>query len=147
MQLDAKDVYPDWTEGDGPSSYTPIYEHLGEVLLDVALGTYQGSTMLLLKKGGLYAYHTFGWGSCSGCDVLQACDTWKDLQELVDHVVLEVESKWKTAEEVLLFLDSHDWEVDHTFMTDEQDARGFLKDAKEILQEALGEGWGKEQGV
>lgn len=147
MQLDAKDVYPDWTEGDGPSSYTPIYEHLGEVLLDVALGTYQGSTMLLLKKGGLYAYHTFGWGSCSGCDVLQTCSTWDELQALIDQVQNEVDAKWGTAEEVMLYLEKHDWEADHTFFEDEGAAKAFVEKAKGLLRDVVFGAWPKEDGA
>jgi len=108
--MEAKKVYPDWEEGYGPCDYTPIMEALGEVVAAVESNDYQGDTLALLKSPeGKYGVLQFGWGSCSGCDALQACYTWAELQELCDH--LEQSVQWlDTLEEAKAWVEAHDWE-------------------------------------
>jgi hypothetical protein len=42
------------------------------VLLEGHDNDYQGDSFYLLKKGRQYGILVFGWGSCSGCDALEA---------------------------------------------------------------------------
>lgn len=70
--------------------YTPEYEEIvatfGEILIEAHEGSYQGDSKYLVKKGDLYGIVTFGWGSCSGCDALQACNTQEDIDQLQDDL-------------------------------------------------------------
>lgn len=74
------------------SNYSPIICSFGKVLVQVDAGAYSGDTLVLLSKNGLYGFLAFGWGSCSGCDALQACQTFADVDELIDS--LESSIQW-----------------------------------------------------
>ena len=66
--------------------YTPILEQFGEILIRVDDEDYNGDSYLIYKKDGKYGYLIFGWGSCSGCDALQGCDTIQEVQELMNSL-------------------------------------------------------------
>jgi len=55
--------------------YTPLISYFGHIILRVDDTDYQGDSRVLYEEGERYGYLNFGWGSCSGCDSLQACDT------------------------------------------------------------------------
>ena len=76
----------------GPSDYNPIIQSFGEVLVQVDDDDYQGDTRVLLRKDGRYGFLNFGWGSCSGCDGLQACSSFREIEELIQG--LERDIKW-----------------------------------------------------
>jgi len=76
----------------GPSDYNPIIQSFGEVLVQVDDGDYQGDTRVLLRKDGRFGFLNFGWGSCSGCDGLQACSSFRDIETLIQG--LERDIKW-----------------------------------------------------
>lgn len=68
--------------------YDAIVKHCGEVLVEASDHDYQGDTFALVRGGdGRVGYVQFGWGSCSGCDALQACSTLADLGRLTDSIV------------------------------------------------------------
>jgi hypothetical protein len=93
--------------------YTPIIEALGYPLVRVDEDGYQGSTHVLLRSKeneDLFGYLTFGWGSCSGCDELQACNSYAELQELIDR--FENDVKWDTAPNLYKYFLTHDWNGD-----------------------------------
>ena len=75
-------------EGD----YTPIIESFGDVVVRVDDSGWTGDTYVLLRKNDKLGILVFGWGSCSGCDALQACRTLEDRDNLIDH--LERNIKW-----------------------------------------------------
>lgn len=81
-----------------------------EIVNSVDVGDYQGDALLLLKHPteNLYFFLEYGWGSCSGCDAFQGCDTIGDLQELADSFVGDAE--WKTADEMLAYFRSKNWD-------------------------------------
>lgn len=55
--------------------YRRLPELLGaETLVWVNERAYQGSSFALLAHDGEYGYVTFSWGSCSGCDAMQAAE-------------------------------------------------------------------------
>ena len=66
--------------------YQPMLDEFGEILLQVDDDDYQGDSFLIYKKGNKYGLLIFGWGSCSGCDALQACDNIDEVQELMDSL-------------------------------------------------------------
>lgn len=67
-------------------SYRQIVETFGEVLVETEWGSYQGDSLFLVKKDGRFGILTFGWGSCSGCDSLEACDSQEDVNSLQDDL-------------------------------------------------------------
>lgn len=91
----AQALYPeaaDRTYFDSPYDYDPIIKSFGEVLVQVDDDDYQGDTRVLLRKGSRFGFLVFGWGSCCGCDALQACDSYQEVDELIDD--LENDIKW-----------------------------------------------------
>jgi hypothetical protein len=132
--MDAKTLYPDCEEHGSfrsPLSYTPIIKGLGEVLVREDSNDYQGDTYALLKKGRKYGLIIFGWGSCSGCDALQACNTWNDLQDLIDSMERSVQ--WFDGKGAARkYFDEHDWEGDYSWHYSE--CKRFVERCKEILK-------------
>ena len=85
----AKELYKDkvcWYD------YQPILEEFGEILVQVDEDNYQGDSYLLYKKDNQYGFLVFGWGSCSGCDALQACSSIDEVQELMNQLYSDI--KW-----------------------------------------------------
>ncbi len=60
-----------------------------ERLVEVSDDDYQGSTRILVRDGDRYGVVEFGWGSCSGCDALQAIGYGDDVEP--GHVELRDE--------------------------------------------------------
>jgi hypothetical protein len=91
----AQALFPDCQKTewfDAPCDYSPIIDSFGKVLVRVDDDDYSGDTFALLSKGNRIGLLTFGWGSCSGCDALQGCESYKELGELID--ILESGIKW-----------------------------------------------------
>ena len=112
--LDIVNVYQNYTWKDG--DYNPLIESIGvKILIDESgYGHSGGDSLLLLQRysDNKYGYLCFGFGSCSNCDALKGCDTFKELEELRDQ--LNDSIKWfDTKEEVLKYLDIKDWEGTH----------------------------------
>ena len=65
---DVKDVYIDHQE---------ILERQGfEILGWESFGSYQGDYAAVVKKDGKVGFTVIGYGSCSGCDALEAIQPW-----------------------------------------------------------------------
>lgn len=109
----AKEIYGDdlfyknggfKTQGD----YTPIVEHLGKVACRLDANDYQGDSYVFYKEENKYGVMIFGWGSCSGCDALQACDSVEELDSLIEQMTGDV--RWfNTAKEL------YDWLNDDNY--------------------------------
>ena len=90
----AKTLYPEcryrkigrYTYFDRPYDYTPIIQTFGHVIVRIDEDGYQGDTYVLLGKDDRYGFLVFGWGSCSGCDALQACDSYDDIDALITQL-------------------------------------------------------------
>lgn len=83
----AQVLYPEAHEGDyfyGPADYTPIINSFGKALARVDDDDWSGDTRVLLVQDGRYGVLNFGWGSCSGCDALQGCQSYEDVDEVID---------------------------------------------------------------
>lgn len=99
-----------------------------ENILQADVGDWQGDTLVLFKDGDRYGFLTFGWGSCSGCDALQACNHLKDVEELRQQLFDQI--VWKDSkEEMRDFLANRDWEAQWY---------GGYEGTKKFVAEALG---------
>lgn len=125
-------LYP---EADGgcfyPSDYDPLIHSFGEVLIKVDDGDYQGDSRVLLSKDGRFGILIFGWGSCSGCDALQACSGISDINDLRERLLASI--RWGTKDETLQHLQTHDWEGD---FSNSEETRRFVLESIAFLVKA-----------
>lgn len=91
------------------SDYDPIIKSFGDVLLRIDSDGYEGDTRVLLTNGSRYGYILFGWGSCSGCDALQSCNTYEEIDELI-HKLREQIHWFNNFLEMIAFIGQRDWE-------------------------------------
>lgn len=77
-----------WSFSDSHySSYEDLVGSLGvEIILWRSDEDYQGDSYVAVKDGDRYGYLTFGWGSCSGCDALEACSSVDEFSALRDDL-------------------------------------------------------------
>ena len=135
MLKDMREVYePD--DNWGWSDYGPMLKSFGEIICEQSFGSYQGDTLAILFDDGKYGYILFGWGSCSGCDALQACygdmDKLNDLaKRMWDSIVW-----YDTPQELIGWIKSHDYEGDYLdYYGDE--LHEFLHKAISILESRI----------
>jgi hypothetical protein len=135
----AIELYPDYAQKEhrsfyGPGDYQPILNSFGEIVVQVDDNDYQGDSRVLYRNGSKFGWLQFGWGSCSGCDALQACSSMGDIQNLIDELNSQI--KWfDSASACLDFFNSHDWEGDYSWHRKEQ--RKFIEEAKIQLTRIL----------
>lgn len=130
MRVDVRKLYDenswDWYD------YQPMLEAFGKIAIQVDDRCYQGDSRLLYDENGKIGYLIFGWGSCSGCDALQACDSIEEVQELCDE--LQDDIKWfDSKKEALEWFTTHDWEGD--FFSSTEETNEFVQKCIEYLQE------------
>ena len=108
MRVDVKKIYTefwDWCD------YQPMLNEFGKIVLQVDDIAYQGDSRVLYDNDGRIGVLIFGWGSCSGCDALQACNSLEDVQELCDE--LQDSIRWfDNKQSALEYFKNHDWEGD-----------------------------------
>ena len=110
---DVTTLWPEVKKGDWGLDHAPGYSEIiskiGTVLVESWDNDYQGDTFALIEKDGRYGYLCFGWGSCSGCDALQACDSIEGLQDLCNG--LESSVQWFDSKEAIRkWIEERDWE-------------------------------------
>jgi hypothetical protein len=116
-KIDVRKLY-EADGGWGWYDYTPMIEAFGKVAIRIDDHGYQGDSRILYDNDGKIGYLLFGWGSCSGCDALQACDDLDDIQKLCDD--LQGMIKWfESKEEALTYFREHDWDGDYSWWYDE----------------------------
>lgn len=115
-------------------SYRQIVETFGSIVVGTEWGSYQGDSLFLVRRADDYGLLTFGWGSCSGCDALQACSSQAD----VDRVQHDLERgiRWFDGiDAAVAFLDGGGFR-DSFLDTELLDAfRGELAKTKEVTGE------------
>lgn len=100
------------------------------VLLEVRDDDYQGASRLLFEDGTRFGLLFFGWGSRTGCDALEACDTHAEIVALRDDLVNDI--LWfDSKEEALAYISGKDWELQWLWHSAE--TKEFIVKAKEIL--------------
>ena len=108
----------------GYYDYEPIINSFGRNVLQIDTEGYQGDSWVLYdnidydfnlrEPTRKIGYLEYGWGSCSGCDALQACNSIDEVQELADE--LEQSIKWFDGyKEALDWFETHDWKGDWSF--------------------------------
>lgn len=136
-----EETYPDQakeSESEGhfwaPGDYNPMLQSFEyEILLQVDDSDYQGDSRLIFRNGDQYGLLIFGWGSCSGCDALQACDSMKEIAELRDS--LHGQIKWDSLRGLHDYITNKDWELDYAWHADE--TKDFVEKAKALLGNLL----------
>ncbi len=113
------------------SDYQPIVEEFGNIVLQESDGGYQGSTWVLYQDGEKHGFLRFGWGSCSGCDALQACRSIDEVQSLMDYLWQSI--MWfDSKDETVKFFTEHDWKGDWDYKIEE--AARFVERVVEFLR-------------
>lgn len=119
-------------------SYESIIEDQGvEVLNSLYMGDYQGDILMIVRnKAGQFGVLTTGYGSCSGCDALEACYGFKEeednlARDLINSVI------WHDPENIIEYLDNKDWEG--SYYGQAQELSDFIKEIrKELMIRCLG---------
>lgn len=76
---DAEFFYPE-------GSYYDLVEKNADVLIAHTLGSYQGDMLFLLRNGDQFGFLVVGYGSCSGCDSLEACESQEAVDSLAERI-------------------------------------------------------------
>lgn len=129
----AKDIYPEYDGGYQLYDYQPIINSFGCVAVQENDNDYRGDTYVLYhdKQTGKVGYLIFGWGSCSGCDALQACDSFSDLQDLIGS--LEKQVKWfSSIVDAKAHFDKYDWKG-NVYAYSRDEFQSWLKQSKQYL--------------
>ena len=66
--------------------YGPIIKEFGYSAIVVSDDGYSGDTFVFYHSTSVCGILVIGWGSCSGCDALQGCDSYDDLNKLIDEL-------------------------------------------------------------
>ena len=80
-----QEVYPnfDYKNYNIAAEYDSMLDSFGyDIVVKEDDDGYQGDSFVLFKNESSYGILVFGWGSCSGCDMLQMCRTYDELSEL-----------------------------------------------------------------
>lgn len=107
----ARELYGAKMTGDtwyeGPFDYSPIVQSLGYVVVKVDDKDYQGDTRALLERNGKFGLLVFGWGSCSGCDALQGCGSYEEVDELIQKLNASI-TWFDTLQECVAYISHSD---------------------------------------
>lgn len=111
--------------GDYPDLIAPY----GKILVDECLGSYQGDWLFVLESVNGYGFIPVGYGSCSGCDVLQGVGSLDELKTFQEDLGEDI--KWfTTPEELKEYIFSND--VDLQWWAHEAGWTDFVKKVKEL---------------
>lgn len=128
MKIDVRELYPEdecyW------SDYQPMLDAFGNIAVQVDDDDYQGDSRVLYDINGKIGFLRFGWGSCSGCDALQACDSLEEVQELCDSLQGQIK-RFDNKQHALEWFMQHDWYGDYDWREDE--TAEFVKKCIEYL--------------
>ena len=128
---EAKEIYKDDIGNDISwfciTDYQPMLEEFGNILIQVDDDDYSGDSRVLYEKSGKYGFLIFGWGSCSGCDALQAAKNINKIQELMDD--LQNEIMWfSSIDDLKKYFIEKDWELEYCW---------HIKNTKEFINKVI----------
>ena len=111
--------------------YRAFIESMGfDIVIYFEAGDYAGDVLVLVRHGFHYGILAFSFGSCSGCDALQACSTHEELEALRQRFFESI--KWGTACELLDYVEKRDWALNHEWYL--PGCPEFVEDAKTLLR-------------
>lgn len=124
-------------DSDPNDFFTPDYSQLTESfgleeIFTESYGSYQGDTTSVFRDGKRFGYLNFGWGSCSGCDSLQACDKDKGKIEALRDSLFEDIAWHDSKESMISWLKEKDWEGDYSGAERRQIAKNIVKDLEAL---------------
>ena len=108
------------------------FEH--EIVLEFHDNAYLGDSRYILRDGSRYGFLNFGWGSCSGCDALAACETIEEVIELRDSLYNDI-AWYDSAAGLLQFIKDRDWSLQYSW--NNEGMRQFVKDATRMLEKIV----------
>jgi hypothetical protein len=105
-----KSVGRTYEEDWGYCEYSDITDIFGETLWGNSTGGWQGDEYVVFRgHDGRIGYLCYGYGSCSGCDALQACETLEEIVELAQDFWEGVQ--WfDNLREFKKWAETRDWE-------------------------------------
>lgn len=99
-------------------SYQPIIEWIGREIAEVSVRNYSGETFAVVERGGSYAFLCISWGSCSGCDALQRCDSFAELGSLARNIAEQ--ARWfDSLAKCRAWINDDARKLEHEYYTDE----------------------------
>ena len=134
MKVDVRKLYAEclgmsWFE---VYDYQPMIDAFGNVAIQVEDDDYQGDTRVLYDNDGKIGYLIFGWGSCSGCDALQACRDIEEVQRLCDE--LQNGIKWfDSKKDALKWAKEKDWATE--WFWHDAEGKEFVRKILEYLEQ------------
>ena len=130
-----------WGGFFGVYDYNPLVISMGvEVVIQESDNDYQGDTYMLAydPEQCKYGILVFGWGSCSGCDALQACDSWDEVEKLRDRMYDSIQ--WfDSMRELVLYMLTHDWRGDFSYHEKDGAVSKFRRAFASYIADKLGE--------
>jgi hypothetical protein len=134
-----KELFPDcedtsWGRWYCSANYDDLVGDFGTILAEGRVGDYQGDFLYLLRNGDRFGYVCVGYGSCSGCDALEACESYENLQRLYEFIRDSVDW-WDSREEALAYFTDKDWSTDYTYHYKEEQQQ-FVSAAIKALETA-----------
>ncbi len=73
-------------------TYTTLVEKRAEILAHEYLGSYQGDVVFLVDGAEGFGLLVIGYGSCSGCDALEACESQEQVDKIGESILEGI--KW-----------------------------------------------------
>ena len=106
--------------------YDDMAGDMGEVVFRTEFDDYQGDVIYLLKKEGQFGILVLGYGSCSCCDALQACDTAKEYAALFESLNSSI--RWfKSLLDAREYVNNPDSKSENWWLCDSDTGKKFLK--------------------
>lgn len=113
-RMPIEELCPDHPDEFYPPGWHDLVTSLGVTIVEVSTSgdSYQGDTAMLVTASRCLGWLVFGWGSCSGCDSLQACSQPAHVDRLRDDVARSI--RWfDTSEEFDHWAAAKDWELEY----------------------------------
>lgn len=116
-------------EFSSSGNYKDIAKLFGHVLVEVVGGSYQGDMWFLIENRGKYGFLNVGYGSCSGCDALQACSSFDEANVLIES--MENGIQWfNSLKEAQDYISNEDRKTSYFYY--EQEWPEFVKKVLEV---------------
>jgi hypothetical protein len=95
------------------ANYQVMLEEFGKIVLQVDDANCAGDSRVLYQDGDMFGWLQFGWGSCTGCDALQRCETIEEVQNLMNRLQADIKwfDNWYDAD---AFFRNHAWKTDYS---------------------------------